>query len=740
MKNQVRKILYIALIFAMVFNIVNVNALNAADDKDDKEFEMYYTSAEKIVRFKANKTVSAKVKIKNGEQEDVSYTSSDTNIATVNETGRVTFFKEGEVKITATYKPTGDMESIVLKAYNNNCEVSINGAKYKEVLTVYVGSELEIKGEKPSWDKNSKLVYKTTNKNVLSVDKDTGKVKALKKGYANIAIYVETEEENTLKIGQARIKVEGNEVIENNKVTTSKTEEKVATDISKIRSIKFAKDENGKTKNYVKDYPLSVGETYSFKITDNNGNVVSNNDLKYEIKSGDKSAFEIIDGNTVKAITGGKEATLQICLKEKTSVKASVKIGSVQEIEKIQFVKSVYTINDKSGYTFNPIITLKGGEVLDPQDENVKNSDKYQNLLKTLVLTEVDGDGQDKERTEQLVKIKNGGKEVAAKESGNCYLGYKSTTNPNVTAKTELNISLLGEKGDMVKNLFNTINTKREELGLNKLKWKDSIENITKAWIQLYKEAYDKEGNFNLALETIHSENGNDVSMLLEMDGINQCLFYSIQQLYFLNYHEIEDYINKLFDEKEKMLISENLENINIIIGEDNGRLYLGMVGYSTSKNGKKMNVIRYINSTADKYHDAFKERLQTIKHEVGEYLEIKYKYPNDMVKVLTKNAVHRLKGKYGYVSAEFINEINPRVDRSNATPINDTRWANKDGVELRTYPSDQDEYKYNAVIETVKRGTALEIIEKYPDSWCLVKYEDSYLYVYADNLNSEKI
>ena len=754
MKKLFKRLLCTTLIIAMIFSNININVISAAKSSDDGEFEMYYTSAEKVVKYKANKTTTVKVKVRNGDRDLVSYTSSDESVATVDRTGKVTFKKEGATTITALYEPTGDMESILVKAYNSNSEVKVNATALNEAeeedeeergkkFTVKVGDEFSVQGYVPSWDSNSKIINKSSNKRICSIDKETGSVKAMKKGRARIKVYVQTEDDNEIQIGQVQVKVEGEGDLNPEKTTSSTKTKKEASskeEVDKIKSIRFAKGDNGKVKNYVKDYPLSVGVPYGFKIFDNNGNEINKADLKFEIVSGDKDAFEVNDDVEIRALKGGKEAKLQVSLKKKPSIKASVRIGSVQEIEKIEFVKKVYNINDTSGYKFNPIITLKGGEVLDPQKDGVENSDKYQYLLDNLVLTEVDGDGNEKERTDELVKITKGGKEVVAKKSGRCYLGYVSTTNPDVKAQTELQISLLGEQSDMVKSLFNTINKKREELGLNKLKWKDNIENITKEWLNLFKDSYDKTGSFEAARATMRSENGNDVSMLLEMDGINHSLFYETTMCDYNNYNQIEAEIIKKFEDKDQMFMSENLENINIVIIEENSKLNIGMIGYSVSKNGKKMDIIRYINKSEAKYFDAFKERKQPANREVGEYVEISYKYSNGMVKILDKNATRRLKGKYGFYDSEYISEYNPRVDRSNATEINDTRWANKDGVELRTYPSNQDEYKYNAVIETVDKGTALKIVEKYPDSWCLVDYEGSYLYVFADNLNAKKM
>ena len=474
-------------------------------------------------------------------------------------------------------------------------------------------------------------------------------------------------------------------------------------------------------------------------MTDNNGNLVNNADLKYEIKSGDVQAFEIKDGNTVKAIEGGKEATLQISLKEKPSVKVSVKIGSVQEIAKIEFVKDVYTINDTIGYEFNPIITLKGGEVLDPQDSNVKNSDKYKNLLANLVLTEVDGDGEEKERTEQLVKITKGGKEVVAKESGNCYLGYKSTINPNVTAKTELQISLLGEQGDMVKSLFNAINDKREELGLDKLKWSDKATSISEFGIDYIK----KSGSVENAKNRFKGELSDETKMSLVQKGINNLAIN--REFIIANKASFEELKNSVINnEHNEILKCEYSKYLSLSVDEIDGKLIAFMISYATiPSGGKTIEGIRYINNDTTIYSDCYKQREDTLfKQVTGTYVKVRYKTKDDMVKILPTGAIDKKHEEIAHywIEANRLSEINPRVDRSNAIKINDTRWANKDGVELRTYPSNQDEYKYNAVIETVDKGTELEIVEKYPDSWCLVKYEGSYLYVFADNLNAKKM
>ena len=190
MKRLLKKFLCLALIAVMIFSNININIVSAAKSSNNGEFEMYYTSSEKVVKYKTNKTTTAKVKIRNGDRDLISYTSSDESVATVDRTGKVTFLKEGAVTITAMYEPTGDMESIVVKAYNADSQVKVDATTLNEnseddnlkKFTVKVGDEFKVEGAVPSWDENSKIIYKSSNKRVCSVDKETGSVKAMKKG------------------------------------------------------------------------------------------------------------------------------------------------------------------------------------------------------------------------------------------------------------------------------------------------------------------------------------------------------------------------------------------------------------------------------------------------------------------------------------------------------------------------------------------------------------------------------
>lgn len=72
-----------------------------------------------VIKFEEGMTVplTADIQSGNAPEKTVTWTSSDTGVATVSENGTVTFKKEGEVKITALAENISD--SIQLYFYND---------------------------------------------------------------------------------------------------------------------------------------------------------------------------------------------------------------------------------------------------------------------------------------------------------------------------------------------------------------------------------------------------------------------------------------------------------------------------------------------------------------------------------------------------------------------------------------------------------------------------------------------
>ncbi len=120
--------------------------------------------------------------------QNVTYKSSDTSVATVDNNGKVTAINNGTATITVTTNDGGKTATCKVTVNNNSVSsvklnktsVTINKGK-TETLTATVS---------PSDANNKKVTYKSSDTSVATVD-NNGKVTAIKKGTATITVTTE---------------------------------------------------------------------------------------------------------------------------------------------------------------------------------------------------------------------------------------------------------------------------------------------------------------------------------------------------------------------------------------------------------------------------------------------------------------------------------------------------------------------------------------------------------------------
>ena len=133
-------------------------------------------------------TLTATVKPDNASDKSVSWTSSDTAIATVDTNGKVTGVKEGTATITATTKDGGKKAECKVTIKEKTTEVSISldkiSASMKVGDTLTLTAKVTPEGKKVTW--------KSSDETKATVDA-SGKVTAKAEGKVDITATVENE-------------------------------------------------------------------------------------------------------------------------------------------------------------------------------------------------------------------------------------------------------------------------------------------------------------------------------------------------------------------------------------------------------------------------------------------------------------------------------------------------------------------------------------------------------------------
>lgn len=122
-----------------------------------------------------------------GAPQDVSFTSSNTAVATVDKTGKVTGVKLGTATITV--KTASGNKTATCKVTVSSATVAVTGVKLnKTTLGLKVGaSETLTATVSPSDATNTNVTWKSSSTSVATVDKN-GKVTAVKAGTATITV------------------------------------------------------------------------------------------------------------------------------------------------------------------------------------------------------------------------------------------------------------------------------------------------------------------------------------------------------------------------------------------------------------------------------------------------------------------------------------------------------------------------------------------------------------------------
>lgn len=135
----------------------------------------------------------AEVQPDNATNRNVKWSSSNTDVATVNEHGEVRAIGEGEAEITVTAEDGGLKASckISVRVPVQWIEISNNPGEYFTGMTYNISAKVH-----PENATNQTLVWDSSDKNVATVD-NNGTLTAIKKGYTQITISVANEDHMT---------------------------------------------------------------------------------------------------------------------------------------------------------------------------------------------------------------------------------------------------------------------------------------------------------------------------------------------------------------------------------------------------------------------------------------------------------------------------------------------------------------------------------------------------------------
>ena len=187
-KRKTLSIVLVALVVCMSFVFVSCSGgeqQSGSNNDYNGPYEIRLTAIGQTT-IKAGQTLQLRSSVTGTTKKDVTYSTSDENIATVNEKGLVTGLKEGKVTITATLV----IEPKCKKSITVTVERSV--APTDIVLedveaTQWVGQTLQLNAEVMPSDAYAILNWKSTNEGVAEVDQN-GLVTFMEEGDVDIVV------------------------------------------------------------------------------------------------------------------------------------------------------------------------------------------------------------------------------------------------------------------------------------------------------------------------------------------------------------------------------------------------------------------------------------------------------------------------------------------------------------------------------------------------------------------------
>lgn len=166
-------------------------------DVSESEYKVSISAIGGVKSIKVTKTVKLRATVTNTNEKDVTWSSSDDSIATVDQTGLVTGISTGKVKIRATLNIDANAWAeyeIVVEDVEAPTDITINGISSDNVGWVGETANLEVVVTPTT--ASSLVTWSSSNSSIASID-ENGKLEFLAAG--NVVITATSKADNNVK-------------------------------------------------------------------------------------------------------------------------------------------------------------------------------------------------------------------------------------------------------------------------------------------------------------------------------------------------------------------------------------------------------------------------------------------------------------------------------------------------------------------------------------------------------------
>jgi len=181
-------------------------------EKEIKVESISITNANSTLEIGKEITIVTNILPINATNKNMTWNSSNPDIASIDKTGKVHAIKEGKTTITVTTQDSNKSDKVELSIFETVKEIKVESISITNAKsTLEIGKELTIVANiLPINATNKNMTWNSSNPDIASIDK-TGKVHAIKKGKTIISVTTEDGKKSDiieLSVFEKEIKVE----------------------------------------------------------------------------------------------------------------------------------------------------------------------------------------------------------------------------------------------------------------------------------------------------------------------------------------------------------------------------------------------------------------------------------------------------------------------------------------------------------------------------------------------------